>query len=191
MKKTTFAIVCVLLIVLPTLVHCSCPTIVSRSEWGARRAKGTTSLKINPAPYAIIHHADTPPCTSESQCKSRVKNVQDYHQNTRKWDDIGYNFLIGGDGKVYEGRGWGLSGAHAPNYNSKSIGICFIGKFDSVSPSEAQLQAARDLLSCGVDSGKLSPSYKLLGHKQVRQTSCPGNSLYAIIKQWPNWAPNP
>lgn len=60
-----------------------------------------------------------------------------------------------------------------------------------VSPSEAQLQAARDLLSCGVDSGKLSPTYKLLAHKQVRQTSCPGNSLYAIIKQWPNWAPNP
>jgi hypothetical protein len=30
---------------------------------------------------------------------------------------------------VYEGRGWDIVGTHAPNYNSRSIGICFIGDF--------------------------------------------------------------
>jgi len=34
---------------------------------------------------------------------------------------------------VYEGRGWDVMGTHAPNYNSRSIGICFIGDFRSKS----------------------------------------------------------
>lgn len=38
------------------------------------------------------------------------------------WSDIGYNFVVGEDGLVYEGRGWSTVGAHAPNFNSNSIG---------------------------------------------------------------------
>lgn len=38
-----------------------------------------------------------------------------------------YSFAVGGDGKVYEGRGFNVVGAHAPGYNDKSIGICLIG----------------------------------------------------------------
>jgi N-acetylmuramoyl-L-alanine amidase len=47
------------------------------------------------------------------------------------WDDIGYSFLVGGDANAYMGRGWDKVGAHAPGYNSQSIGICFIGSFTS------------------------------------------------------------
>lgn len=54
---------------------------------------------------------------------------QNYHMNQKKWNDIGYNFLVGEDGNVYEGRGWGQHGAHSVSYNSKSIGICLIGNF--------------------------------------------------------------
>jgi N-acetylmuramoyl-L-alanine amidase len=39
-----------------------------------------------------------------------------------EWDDIGYNFIVGEDGNVYEGRGWGIVGAHAPGFNSYSLG---------------------------------------------------------------------
>lgn len=38
------------------------------------------------------------------------------------YDDIGYNFLISTDGIVYEGRGWGVVGAHAVGYNKVSCG---------------------------------------------------------------------
>lgn len=51
----------------------------------------------------------------------------------RKFRDIGYNFLIGGDGRIYEGLGFGIRGEHAPRYNSQSIGIAFIGNFQSKS----------------------------------------------------------
>lgn len=42
-------------------------------------------------------------------------------------------FLIGGDGNVYEGCGWTHEGAHTYGYNKKSIGIGFIGNFESKS----------------------------------------------------------
>ena len=51
--------------------------------------------------------------------------------NNKNWEDIGYNFLVGEDGNIYEGRGWGKHGAHSKPYNSKSIGICMIGNFNS------------------------------------------------------------
>lgn len=41
--------------------------------------------------------------------------------------DIGYNFMIGGDGNIYEGRGWHKQGAHTSGYNRGSIGIAYIG----------------------------------------------------------------
>ena len=43
-------------------------------------------------------------------------------------NDIAYNFLVGGDGQTYEGRGWNVTGAFAPEVNNKSLGIAFIGK---------------------------------------------------------------
>jgi N-acetylmuramoyl-L-alanine amidase len=53
--------------------------------------------------------------------------------NTNRWSDIGYNFVVGEDGNVYEGRGWDNVGAHAPAYNPRGIGICIIGDFTGVS----------------------------------------------------------
>lgn len=39
------------------------------------------------------------------------------------------SFLIGDDGVVYEGTGWGVAGAHTYGYNRNSTGIAFIGNF--------------------------------------------------------------
>lgn len=44
---------------------------------------------------------------------------------------IFYRFVVGGDGKVYEGRGSNVVGAHAPSYNNRSIGICLLGNWES------------------------------------------------------------
>lgn len=42
------------------------------------------------------------------------------------------SFAIGGNGKIYEGRGFDRVGAHALEYNPKSIGICLIGDWQSI-----------------------------------------------------------
>ena len=66
------------------------------------------------------------------------------------WSDIGYNFLISADGSVYEGRGWDKVGAQASGWNSQSVGISMMGKFDSTLPTHAALSALDSLIECGV-----------------------------------------
>lgn len=46
------------------------------------------------------------------------------------WSDIEYNFLVGEDGAVYEGRGWNNVGAHTNGYDSQSIGMAVMGNFN-------------------------------------------------------------
>uniref|UniRef100_A0A674J9X9 Peptidoglycan-recognition protein n=1 Tax=Terrapene triunguis TaxID=2587831 RepID=A0A674J9X9_9SAUR len=163
-----------------------CPRIISRSQWGARAPKSRVPLKT-PVPFVIIHHTEGNPCTSQASCSRQVKGIQNYHMNTQRWSDIGYNFLIGEDGNVYEGRGWSTMGAHAKNWNSKSLGFSFLGSFTSRVPNNAALNAGKSLIQCAVSKGFLSRSYTLKGHRNVNPTSCPGNALYGVISKWPRF----
>lgn len=120
-------------------------------------------------------------------CKKQIRTIQELHMKTRRWDDIGYNFLIGGDGAVYVGRGWEFQGAHTIGYNSKSVCIAFMGHFGKTGPPAHQLVAAQKLLEIGVKESKFGANYSLYGHCQLTATESPGAALYNIIKTWPHW----
>ena len=47
------------------------------------------------------------------------------------WFDIGYNFIVGEDGNVYEGRGWTKIGAHSPGIDFKET-LNTINTFSSI-----------------------------------------------------------
>ncbi|XP_063791826.1 peptidoglycan-recognition protein SC2-like [Pseudophryne corroboree] len=174
-----------LLILLAALcaIAYGCPPIVSRSAWGSRWTNCKDSLKPQ-RPLAIIHHTEGASCSSRASCISQVKNIQNFHINDRRWCDIGYNFLIGGDGSVYEGRGWTKLGAHAKGSNSISIGIAFIGSFQNKLPPQAAINAAKSLIQCGVSKNYIRKNYTLKGHRNVFPTDCPGNTLYNNIRTW-------
>lgn len=120
--------------------------------------------------------------------------------------------MIGNDGRVYEGAGWHIEGAHTYGYNKKGLGIAFIGDFsgnkrdfktcsaswfvslifliDSL-PTNAALNAAKKLLKCGVKLGELDRNYRLLGGRQVISSASPGLELYNVIQDWDNWVSAP
>jgi N-acetylmuramoyl-L-alanine amidase len=56
--------------------------------------------------------------------------------DTKGWDAIGYNFVVGEDDNVYEGRGWDDVGANAVPCNSEIFGIYIIGDFTGVSVAQ-------------------------------------------------------
>jgi N-acetylmuramoyl-L-alanine amidase len=101
--------------------------LVNRYTWGAKVPKGTTTLPHPPATYVVIIHTASNACDNEASCSAEVREIQKM-QMDRKFDDIAYNFLVGGDGQSYEGRGWDLCGAFAKKVNNRSLGIAFIGK---------------------------------------------------------------
>ncbi|XP_046414678.1 uncharacterized protein LOC124176887 [Neodiprion fabricii] len=164
---------------------------VTRNEWGAQPPTEPLGKLKHPVPYVIISHTATEFCDTQSTCTFRVRFAQTFHIESRNWSDIAYNFLIGGDAYAYIGRGWDHVGAHAYGYNSRSIGISFIGTYNTVAPSDHQMKALQQLIEIGVKSGKIAADYKLLGHRQVSKTLSPGDALYNIITTWPHWSPTP
>ncbi|KAM4019093.1 peptidoglycan-recognition protein 2-like isoform 1-T3 [Anomaloglossus baeobatrachus] len=173
----------ILLLSAVCVVAHGCPNIVARSSWG----KGNTNCRdalVNPVSWVIVHHTVTPTCGTRDACTARVKSIQDDHMRNRNYCDIGYNFIIGNDGTIFEGRGWSKLGAHAVGSNSKSIGIAFIGNFQNSLPSSNALNAAKSLIQCGVAIKKIKPNYTLKGHRDVLGTTCPGDVLYNNLKQW-------
>uniref|UniRef100_A0A6I8PFL9 Peptidoglycan recognition protein 1 n=1 Tax=Ornithorhynchus anatinus TaxID=9258 RepID=A0A6I8PFL9_ORNAN len=165
-----------------------CPEIVSRAQWRAAKPR-CQKLLGTPVDTAIIHHTEGTACSSSTSCQRVVKAIQDFHQGPqRKWCDIGYNFLIGEDGRVYEGRGWKTMGAHAGSKgNWRSLGIAFLGSFGSRVPNAKAQAALRSLLSCAVRRGALRNNYALKGHRNFMSTSCPGQSLYDLLRRWPHF----
>ncbi|KAK0049828.1 peptidoglycan recognition protein [Biomphalaria pfeifferi] len=164
----------------------ACPHVVTRAEWGARAATHVSHL-VTPVQYAFIHHTAGADCHDRATCAAQVRLTQNYHMNGRNYSDIGYSFMIGGNGEVFEGRGWDHLGAHTLNYNSHGYGFCFIGTFTSHVPTSAAQQAAKDMIACGVQLGKLRSDYTLRGHRDVGATECPGNAFYPLIKTWPHY----
>ncbi|KAE8619550.1 hypothetical protein XENTR_v10009842 [Xenopus tropicalis] len=164
-----------------------CPAVIPRCMWGAKRYKGKPIFLGLPLSRVFIHHTYEPsqPCTSFSQCAANMRSMQRFHQQDRGWDDIGYSFVVGSNGYLYEGRGWNRAGAHTRGYNSVGYGVSFIGDYTSIVPKDSILALVKDrFLRCAVRLGYITPNYIIQGHRQVVSTSCPGDALYKEIQSW-------
>ncbi|XP_060921223.1 peptidoglycan recognition protein 6 [Labrus mixtus] len=164
-----------------------CPPIIPRCMWGARPYRGTPTNLSLPLSFMFIHHTSTPgrPCLTFQKCSEDMRSMQRFHQDDRGWDDIGYSFVAGSDGFLYEGRGWTWQGAHTLGHNTVGYGVSFIGDYTSSLPSQHSMGLVRDqLASCAVGGGRLKANFTLQGHRQVVDTSCPGDALYEEIRGW-------
>lgn len=96
----------------------------------------------------------------------------------RGYEDIGYHYLIGTDGKVYEGRNEQFNGAHAYGHNSDSIGISLIGNFERGFLKDEQEIGAIKFLSDRCRYYQLKPN-EIYGHRELdnADTVCPGRNV--------------
>ncbi|XP_070791380.1 N-acetylmuramoyl-L-alanine amidase [Pituophis catenifer annectens] len=168
-------------------MYVECPAIIPRCIWGARPYKGTpTQLKL-PLGFVYIHHTSTPskPCRNFSSCAADMRSMQRFHQDYRDWDDIGYSFVFGNDGYLYQGRGWHWVGAHTRGYNSKGYGISFIGDYMKILPDSYELELMKNnFIQCAVKGARLQANYTIHGHRQMVPTLCPGDRLFQEIETW-------
>jgi hypothetical protein len=153
------------------------PTIVTRSQWGARAPKGSISTTTWGQRVGVaIHHSAGP--TTQT-----VRAIQDYQMDSNGWVDIGYNFLATQDGRLWEGRQgtWSAIGAHAANQNTAWVGVCWIGTSGSTAPTAAALSTLRWVW----EEAQRRAGRRLLvsGHGQLpgQATECPGSRLRAWI----------
>lgn len=170
--------------------------VVPRRAWGAEASKTTLEPHV---PKRIIVHHSYQPTAGQYLSKTRfddraliVKRIQKYHMLDRGWADIGYHFLIGPDGVIFEGREFGMIGSHCGGVppagvrrifgNTGSIGICLLGNYDEETPPEVMLDSFAVLKKAIYTAcGNVLPVF---GHFQAWSTppkTCPGKLLVGKV----------
>jgi hypothetical protein len=115
----------------------------------------------------VLHHSGT-------STRQTVKQIHDYHKNTKKWAGIGYHFYIRTNGEIWSGRPLEYVGAHAFGFNNNSIGICFEGNFETETMSDAQKEAGKWLVAYIKEKYAIK---KVVGHRDLMATACPGKNF--------------
>ncbi|RCX08180.1 RHS repeat-associated protein [Anaerobacterium chartisolvens] len=186
----------------PKLGFDSLSNYKTRDQWGANPVNekvGVERIK-NPNQYfdsVVIHH-------TERATDEEIKHLQKYFQDDRKYPDIGYHYIIGGGGTIYEGMPINLKGWHVEKNNTGKIGVVLTGNFNDGSgisgnvkdainwlkgeghtePSKEQIESLKQLIKVldsqyGID--------KVGGHKDfalsTSPSECPGNIAYPILEK--------
>ena len=189
----------------PDYCPCPQPDYQDREDWCP-----DGSCPPDPTPdytnatHLIVHHSAGP--NTATDWAAVVRSFWDYHTINNGWDDIGYNWLIDPDGVIYEGRGDGVLGAHFCCKNGGTMGVCVIGDFTNITPTEEALNALRDLLAwkaCDADIDPLGKAFhpssglvldNISGHRdgydpnassscRICGTECPGDAFYPLLGQ--------
>lgn len=158
--------------------------IVSREQWGAAPPRSVHQIDT-PTPELWLHHsAGALDAGGNGVWWDDVRGIQRFHMapepEGRGWSDIAYSFLVGG-GQVFEGRGAGIAGGHTKGHNTISHAICLIGNYETMQPTEPDLQAIAALMRHGREKGWWGDLTGDHSAASGANTSCCGRNLRAQI----------
>ncbi|GAA4929731.1 N-acetylmuramoyl-L-alanine amidase [Actinoplanes utahensis] len=196
----------------PALPPRPIPRLVSRAGWKANEALVKKPPEYTgPVQVVFVHHTASGNGYHCGQSASIVRGIVNFHIRSKKWNDVGYNFLVDKCGTIFEGRAGGVNrsvlGAHTLGFNENASAIAVIGDHRSApvpaaaKASVAQLAAYKlgawgnaplgkaRMVSGGSDRfGKGSPAVlnRISAHRDTGRTECPGNSLYGQLG-WIRW----
>ena len=185
--------------------NCDLPLHVSQSVWRKDLPDPAPNPKTTTVSHLIVHHSATP--NGVTDYVQVVRDIYLYHINTNGWDDVGYNYLIAPDGTLFAGRdGQGkeddnIKGAHFCAKNSYTMGVCLVGNYSQIVPSDTMIGTLIQLLAWKIRKDGLQPLEKdfhprgsatgfdlptIAGHRDGHkegvfngcQTECPGNHTH-------------
>ncbi|MGQ9681145.1 MAG: N-acetylmuramoyl-L-alanine amidase [Anaerolineae bacterium] len=167
------------------------PTIISRAGWGADESYMTWPPEYRPVTHFVVHHTATSNPTAESDPAGVVRTVFYYHAVTLGWGDIGYNYLVDRQGRIYEGRygGDGVVAGHARPYNYGTVGVSILGTYSTDEVPQAALNGLVELLAWKCNLHFVHPQQSsfiydgsfpnIMAHRDCNATTCPGDRAYA------------
>lgn len=152
---------------------------------------------------AVIHHTASSSdyaTTGEADTKPKIRGIQNYHMDVNGWCDLGYHFLVNKQGNAFSGRqdAGTISiyrlGAHDA-CNNNSFGFTALGYYHTPY-NNAVTTALRNklalMIAARMPDGWVATgsgttycngvTSKVIGHRQVFATACPGDILYNSIK---------
>ncbi|WP_164737318.1 cell wall-binding repeat-containing protein [Georgenia sp. SYP-B2076] len=182
---------------LPGVITPGAPTIRTRADWGADESIRTWAPEIGQVTGVVVHHTAGANGYAPEDVPAIIRGIYSYHAQSLRWGDIGYNVLVDAYGRAWEGRYGGLTtaviGAHAKGVNSTTFGVSVLGNFDLVPIPDAAFRtvaqviawkfAVHGITTSGTAKGlNGNPIARVVGHRDVGQTACPGKYFYPRIK---------
>lgn len=145
------------------------PSCRSRADWGADESI-RTNVPTYVAPQVLtLHHTAT---ANDADPAATMRAIYRFHTVDEGFGDIGYQYVVDGNGILYEGRWSGDStscvaaggaggdfghtedgsdravvGAHVGGWNSGNIGVALLGTFTDEPPPDIQLEGAETVLA--------------------------------------------
>ena len=128
--------------------------------------------------HIVVHYSATYP-----DMDIGAKEIGAMHR-ARNFTEIGYHWVIRRDGSIEKGRDEWKVGAHVGGQNTGKIGICWVGGVDRATGpnkgvdnrSPAQTQALITLIRSLLAR---YPGAKVVGHRDLAPTQCPGFDVAA------------
>ncbi|MCK8678201.1 peptidoglycan recognition protein family protein [Streptomyces lichenis] len=178
--------------------------VITRADWGADETKAVATRVFAPARAVTVHHTVT--ANRDPDPAATIRAIFELHAVRNGWGDIGYHFLVDGEGRVYEGRASGDDGPpghnsanevvtafHTGGFNTGNIGVALLGDLDKAPPTPAARRALTRLAAALTDRHTLDPLRPLAytassgrvrrlpsavnGHGLWTPTACPGARL--------------
>jgi hypothetical protein len=182
--------------------------IYPRDAWGAALPPAGP-IATETAQFLLVHH--TASSNSYTNAASVIQATYAFHTSDAKgWSDVCYEFFIGRDGDVWEGRAGALTGPVVADATGGSQGfaqlICLLGDFTTQAPTAAaQASLAKvlawlserydiDIAAAATTSfvsrgsqrwpaGAPVTTRTIAGHRDMSFTSCPGDALYLLLPE--------
>jgi hypothetical protein len=128
--------------------------------------------------HVTLHHTgDARPLAPEDDVPAKLRALEAWGARERNWWDVPYHFLLGLDGRIYEGRDFRYAGETNTAYDPRGhFLISVVGNYERQEPTPAQLSAIADLMAWALREFDL-PLERIGGHYHYAETGCPGRHL--------------
>ena len=178
-----------------------------RDAWGADLPPGP--IRPETPRFLLIHH--TASTNSYRDPRELIRSVYRFHTSAVKgWSDVCYQFFVGRDGDVWEGRAGALAGPVEADATGGSQGwaqlVCLLGDFSSSPPTAAAVDslvrllewiarrdaidvtdgAATTFVSRGSQrwrAGATVTTSTISAHRDMSFTVCPGDTVLAMLPE--------
>ena len=127
--------------------------------------------------HIIVHHS-----AGYDTDETEVDAIRRQHITEKQWRDIGYHRVVERVDGLYQAldaRPLYDIGSHAKGWNSRALGVCFIGNFMEGPPPSEQLEVgAVEIAGLCYLTG--IPVENIWAHRKVKPTACPGANFPMI-----------
>lgn len=145
--------------------------IIPREKWDNNPSDRQAARMANEGEGLFVHHSVSGSPVTQAGEEAEMRNLEAIARS-RGFSDISYSFIVAPSGRIYEGRGRGIVGAHTVGFNSTAHAVSAMGNYETQKPTDAMVQSIKWLRDDYLRAVKFRP------HSSVYATACPGQHLY-------------